>query len=140
MRGRRWPPLEPILITGGDLRAALGCGAWIRQWRLGSDRGSVHANSVKGFNLRVQRTVAGVFHHISPEHADLYFHEIGFRWLQRIAAGEVLRRTRRGREITRTIWSRVPPALQMAEVAVSRQVFAEILSLIARLRAPPAPA
>jgi hypothetical protein len=27
---------------------------------------------------------------------------------------------------------------QMAEVAVSRQVFAEILSLIARLRAPPA--
>ena len=29
---------------------------------------------------------------------------------------------------------------QMAEVAVSRQVFAEILSLTARLRAPPAPA
>jgi hypothetical protein len=29
---------------------------------------------------------------------------------------------------------------QMAEVAVSRQMFAEILSLIARLRAPPAPA
>jgi hypothetical protein len=29
--------------------------------------------------------------------------------------------------------------LQMAEVAVSRQIFAEILSLIARLRAPPAP-
>jgi hypothetical protein len=27
---------------------------------------------------------------------------------------------------------------QMAEVAVSRQMFAEILSLIARLRAPPA--
>ena len=43
-------------------------------------RGPVHANSVEGFNLRVQRTVAGVFHHISPEHADLYFHEIGFRW------------------------------------------------------------
>jgi hypothetical protein len=35
-------------------------------------RGPVHANSVEGFNLRVQRTVAGVFHHISPEHADLY--------------------------------------------------------------------
>src|SRR6516162_9341587 len=34
-------------------------------------RGPVHANSVEGFNLRVQRTVAGVFHHISPEHADL---------------------------------------------------------------------
>jgi DDE family transposase len=28
----------------------------------------------------------------------------------------------------------------MAEVAVSRQMFAEILSLIARLRVPPAPA
>ena len=28
---------------------------------------------------------------------------------------------------------------QMAEVAVSRQMFADILSLIARLRAPPAP-
>ena len=29
---------------------------------------------------------------------------------------------------------------QMAEVAVPRQIFADILSLIARLRAPPAPA
>ena len=29
---------------------------------------------------------------------------------------------------------------QMAEVAVSREMFAEIFSLIARLRAPPAPA
>jgi len=29
---------------------------------------------------------------------------------------------------------------QMAEVAVSRQMFADILSLIARLRASPAPA
>ena len=29
---------------------------------------------------------------------------------------------------------------QMAEVAVPRQMFAEILSLIARLRAPPSPA
>jgi hypothetical protein len=31
-------------------------------------------------------------------------------------------------------------AVQMAEVAMSRQMFNEILSLIARLRAPPAPA
>ena len=31
-------------------------------------------------------------------------------------------------------------AFQMAEVAVPRQMFAEILWLIARLRAPPAPA
>jgi hypothetical protein len=29
---------------------------------------------------------------------------------------------------------------QLAEVAASRQMFADILSLIARLRAPPAPA
>jgi hypothetical protein len=29
---------------------------------------------------------------------------------------------------------------QMAEVAVSRQMFQEVLSLIARLRSPPAPA
>jgi hypothetical protein len=31
-------------------------------------------------------------------------------------------------------------SVQMAEVAVSRQMFAHVLSLIARLRAPPAPA
>jgi hypothetical protein len=31
-------------------------------------------------------------------------------------------------------------SVQMAEVAVSRQMFAAVLSLIARLRAPPAPA
>ena len=88
-------------------------------------RGPVHANSVEGFNLRVQRTVAGVFHHISPEHADLYFHEIGFRWSQCIAEGEAIRRTRRGREITRTIWSRVPLALQLPQVfraAIGREM------------------
>jgi hypothetical protein len=34
----------------------------------------------------------------------------------------------------------VSDTFQMAEIAVSRQMFAEILSLIARLRAPPAPA
>jgi hypothetical protein len=45
-------------------------------------RGPVHANSAEGFNDRVRRAVAGVFHHISPEHADLYFTEIGFRWSQ----------------------------------------------------------
>ena len=88
-------------------------------------RGPVHANSVEGFNLRVQRTVAGVFHHISPEHADLYFHEIGFRWSQRIAEGEVLRRNRHGRVKTKTLWSRVPPALQLPQVfraAVGREL------------------
>ncbi|MBK8176650.1 MAG: transposase [Rhodospirillales bacterium] len=56
-------------------------------------RGTVHANSVEGFNSRVRRTVAGVFHHISPEHADLYFHEMGFRWSQRVVAGQTTRRS-----------------------------------------------
>ncbi|GEC35752.1 hypothetical protein ABIA24_006657 [Sinorhizobium fredii] len=42
-------------------------------------RDAVHVNSVEGFNSRVRRTIAGVFHHISPQHADLYFHEIGER-------------------------------------------------------------
>ena len=88
-------------------------------------RGPVHANSVEGFNLRVQRTVAGAFHHISPEHAELYFHEIGFRWSQRIVEGKVVRRNRHGREKTRTLWSRVPPALQLPQifrVAIGRQM------------------
>ena len=88
-------------------------------------RGAVHANSAEGFNLRVQRTVAGVFHHISPQHADFYFHEIGFRWSQRVVTGEVIRRTRRGREKVRTLWSRVPPALQLLQVfraAIGRQM------------------
>jgi hypothetical protein len=35
-------------------------------------------------------------------------------------------------------WAHV--TFQMAEVAVPRQLFADILRLIARLRAPPAPA
>ena len=34
-------------------------------------RGVVHANSVEGFNDRIRRTVAGVFHHISPHLANL---------------------------------------------------------------------
>lgn len=76
-------------------------------------RGDVHANSAEGFNSRVRRTVAGVFHHISPEHADLYFCEIGFRWSQRIAGKKVDRRSRDGRIKSRRLWSRVAPALQM---------------------------
>ena len=86
-------------------------------------RGAVHANSVEGFNLWAHDR--GVFHHISPEHADLYFHEIGFRWSQRITEGEVVRRNRHGRGKTRTLWSRVPPALQLPQVfraAVSREM------------------
>jgi hypothetical protein len=87
--------------------------------------GPVHANSAEGFNSRVRRTIAGVFHHISPGHADLYFHEIGFRWSQRIVTGQVTRRTRHGREIVKPLWSRVAPALQLPKVlqaATGRQM------------------
>jgi ISXO2 transposase-like protein/transposase-like zinc ribbon protein len=88
-------------------------------------RGQVHANSAEGFNDRVRRTVGGVFHHISPRHADLYFNEIGFRWAQRVVTGQAIRRTRKGREVTRTLWSRVPPAMQLKTVfraAIGRQM------------------
>ncbi len=88
-------------------------------------RGSVHANSAEGFNDRVRRTVAGVFHHISPHHADLYFNEIGFRWSQRVVSGQAVRRTRRGRQVVKPLWYRIAPALQLAAVfrsAVGRQL------------------
>ena len=88
-------------------------------------RGTVHANSAEGFNDRVRRTITGVFHHISPHHADLYFNEIGFRWSQRVVAGHAVRRTRRGREVVKPLWSRVAPALQLIAVfrsAVGRQL------------------
>lgn len=86
---------------------------------------AVHVNSVEGFNARVRRTIAGVFHHISPQHAGLYFHEIGFRWSQRVVSGSAVRKNRHGREVLRTIWSRVPPALQLLSVfraATGRQM------------------
>ncbi len=88
-------------------------------------RGSVHTNSSEGFNSRVRRTIPGVFHHISAEYADLYFHEIGFRWSQRIVTGHATRRTRHGREIIKPIWSRFPPALQLPTIlqaAAGRQM------------------
>lgn len=88
-------------------------------------RDTVHTNSAEGFNSRVRRTIAGVFHHISPKHADLYFHEIGFRWSQRIVNRKAVRKGRNGKERTRTIWSRVPPALQLPQllrVATGRQM------------------
>ncbi|ARM91309.1 IS1595 family insertion sequence transposase domain-containing protein (plasmid) [Rhizobium sp. CIAT894] len=50
----------------------------------------VAVHSVGGFKSRVRRTIAGVFHHISPQHA-LSFHEIGFRWSQRIVTGQAVR-------------------------------------------------
>jgi len=88
-------------------------------------RGSIHANSAEGFNDRLRRMIAGVFHHISPDHADLYFGEIGFRWSQRTVAGQAERRTCKGRTVIQTLWSRVPTALQLAAVcrhAVGRQL------------------
>lgn len=88
-------------------------------------RGDVHANSAEGFNDRVRRTIAGVFHHISPRHADLYFNEIGFRWSQRTVAGQAARRTRKGRTVIKTLWSRIEPAIQLCAVfrqAVGRQI------------------
>jgi hypothetical protein len=88
-------------------------------------RDTVHVNSVEGFNARVRRTIAGVFHHISPELADLYFHEIGFRWSQRVVIGQAMRKSRNGKESTKTLWSRVPPALQLLQAfraATGRQM------------------
>jgi hypothetical protein len=88
-------------------------------------RGPVHINSAEGFNDRVRRTVSGVFHHISPHHADLYLNEIGFRWSQRVVTGHAPRRNRKGRQVTKTLWARVPPALQLPAVfrsAVGREM------------------
>ncbi|MBP1875955.1 hypothetical protein LPJGGPFB_05278 [Ensifer adhaerens] len=75
-------------------------------------RDAVHVNSVEGFNARVRRTIAGVFHHISPQHV---FHEIGFRWSQRIVTGQAVRKSRNGKEPKKTMWSRAPPALQLLQ-------------------------
>jgi transposase-like protein len=88
-------------------------------------RGPVHTNSVEGFNDRIRRTVAGVFHHISPQLADLYFNEIGFRWSQRVITGQVTRQTRKGRKVIKPCWTRISAALQLPAVfksAVGRQL------------------
>lgn len=88
-------------------------------------RGEAHANSAEGFNDRVRRTIAGVFHHISSKHADFYFYEVGFRWSQRTIAGQAQRRTRKGRVVIQTLWARIAPALQLQAVfrhAVGRQI------------------
>lgn len=88
-------------------------------------RGPVYTNSAEGYNDRVRRTVSGVFHHISPRHADLYFNEISFRWSQRVVTTQAVRRTRKGSETVRTLWSRIPSALQFLAVfraAVGKQI------------------
>jgi hypothetical protein len=59
------------------------------------------------------RTVAGVFHHISPQHGDLYFTETGFRWSQRVVSGQAMRQTRKGRKVAKTLWSRIALVLQL---------------------------
>lgn len=72
-----------------------------------------------------RRTVSGVFHHISPHLANLYFSEIDFRWSQRAVTGQALRGTRKGRPVTKTLWARIPPALQVPAVfrsAVGREM------------------
>jgi hypothetical protein len=76
-------------------------------------RGIVHVNSAEGFSDRVRRTVVGVFHHISTDHANLYLNEIGFRWSQRTVAGQAIRQTRKGRSKVQTLWDRIPTALQI---------------------------
>ncbi len=75
-------------------------------------RSDVHANSAEA-SIRECGAPSRVFHHISPEHADLYFHEIGFRWSQRIVGKKADRRTRNGRMTSRRLWSRVAPALHI---------------------------
>lgn len=76
-------------------------------------RGDVHVNSAEGFNDRLRRTVAGVFHHISPNHTDRYVAEVAFRWNQRICVGESIRRTRKGRVVRRPKYDRLAPFTQM---------------------------
>lgn len=72
----------------GRLERARSFHDTVRHVDLEYARGTVHANSAEGFNDRVRRTIAGVFLHISPGHADLYFSEVGFRWSLRTVAGQ----------------------------------------------------
>jgi transposase-like protein len=76
-------------------------------------RGIVHTNSAEAMNLRIRRTVMGVFHYISPDHSQGYFDEAGFRWSQRVAVGAVERTTKKGRTVVRTKWARKPPVEQI---------------------------
>jgi ISXO2-like transposase domain len=66
----------------------------VRHSQKGFVRGIVHVNTAEGFSDRVRRTVVGVFHHVSADHANLYFNEIGFRWSQRTVIGQAVRQTR----------------------------------------------
>ena len=79
-------------------------------------RGHVHVNAAEGFNARVRQTVSGVFHHISPRHANLYFHEMAFRWSQRTVEKTIFRQSKSGRRTKRTIWTRITPAHQLKNI------------------------
>lgn len=76
-------------------------------------RGTVHTNGADGLADRIRRTVLGVFHHISPAHADLYLDEIAWRWSQRYVTGRAVRTTRNGRSRVQTQWQRTPAAAQL---------------------------
>jgi transposase-like protein len=76
-------------------------------------RGTVHTNAADGLADRIRRTVLGVFHHISPAHADLYLGEIAWRWSQRRVTGRAVRTTRKGRSRVQTQWQRTPAVEQL---------------------------
>ncbi|MBK1668167.1 IS1595 family transposase [Rhodovibrio sodomensis] len=76
-------------------------------------RGDIHVNSAEGFNDRVRRTVAGVFHHISQKHAERYLDEVAFRWNQRICIGTAIRTSRKGTPKVRAQYDRLLPVTQM---------------------------
>jgi len=82
-------------------------------------RDAVHVNSVEGFNSRVRCTIAEVCMRIciSTRSASAG---------RSVSSQEVpFANSGRGREIVRTLWSRVPPALQLPNVfraAIGRQM------------------
>ena len=47
------------------------------------------------------------------------FNEVGFRWWQRVMSGQAVRRTRKGREVVKPLWSRIARALQLPAVSKS---------------------
>ncbi len=88
-------------------------------------RGIVHANSAEGYNNKLRRTIIGVFHHISQSHVELYLDEVGFRWHQRIYVKSVNKTKKKGRVVSKPVWERVLPSLQLVSVfrgAVGRKV------------------
>nr|WP_245424657.1 MULTISPECIES: transposase [Rhizobium] len=92
---RRRKGIEPhACLMGGEAFMAIGKSFATHENVKHSSREFVrdaaHVNSVGGFKSRVRRTIAGVFHHISPQHA-LSCHEIGFRWSQRIVTSQAVR-------------------------------------------------